>query len=148
MNASKLSPTEQLAIDAVRAVYAGDINSLQRQTTPDATFWLTGTTPLSGMFLGRGRIIADLFPRLALVFPGGVEIDVRETFSDGREVCLELGLSARTRDGNTYRNSYCYVVGIRDGRGAFLRGYADMVRTAGCVFEVADPHALLAKECV
>ncbi|MGP4104077.1 nuclear transport factor 2 family protein [Nonomuraea sp. KM90] len=78
--------------------------------------------------VGRDAIIHFLtvdFPRL---FVADVSLTFRGFYADGDVVVVEETMEATLAGGNAYRNDYCFVFELRDGRIHRVREYMDTAR--------------------
>ena len=74
---------------------------------------------------GYRAVSAHDFPRL---FVNNVSVDFDGVHVDGDRVIVEQTMSATLANGNSYRNDYCFVLELRDGRIHRVREYMDTAR--------------------
>jgi uncharacterized protein len=132
--------TQNTVTESNRAVIASVMEALaQGNTRPfgdamadDFTWHMIGTTPWSGTFAGkaevRQRLITPLFAQFATQYKNAP----KRILADGDFVIVECRGDVITKRGKPYRNSYCYVIQMREGKMVELTEYFDteLVRTA------------------
>lgn len=121
--------------DYLDALTAGDLEAIADSFAADATWWLHGDLPLSGMKVGRSAIMEFLVSAGSLYQPGTQRFSFGEITADDDRAVLEWrvsGIAAAT--GKAYDNSYCGVFVIRDGRIAEVREYLDSLHVAQVLF--------------
>jgi ketosteroid isomerase-like protein len=116
-----------------RAIITGVMEALsrgERQPFGDAmaddfTWHMIGTTPWSGTFVGkavvRERIVHPLFAQFATQYTN----TPTRILADGDFVVVECNGDVITKTGKPYRNTYCYVIHMRDGKMVELTEYFD-----------------------
>ena len=95
--------------------------------TPDAHWTLTGSSPLSKTYTSKQEFIdatvTPLFKRLAQPFVP----KVRQLTAEGDVVVVQFEGSSTANDGQPYRNSYCLVMTMKDGRIINTVAYLDLL---------------------
>lgn len=115
---------------------------------PDATWTLIGSTVISGTHKGLDAIRDDFFGKCwtgdgrpgpstqGLSQEYGVRLDIQDVVSleDGRVVviCQSDGMG---RNGVPYKNEYCWVITVRDGKIASLVEYCDTALIEAAMFD-------------
>jgi ketosteroid isomerase-like protein len=98
----------------------------------DVCYTIIGSTRFSGVARGRDEIFARIFAPLAEALDGGIEIAPDTIFGEGDLVAMQARGRARTKRGDRYDNTYCFVFRFRDGLIAEITEYLDteLVRAA------------------
>lgn len=110
----------------VKAVEAGDADTIRDSFAEDATWWLGGELPLSGTWRGRDAIVEDFFGSIPRLYErGSVDLTVTSLIAEGDQVALEWTSRARTTAGEDYENRCAGVFTVRDGRIHEVREYMD-----------------------
>jgi ketosteroid isomerase-like protein len=78
----------------------------------------------SGMS-GRARIVRFILEQFPKVFARDVKLDFKGVYGDGETVVVELVLSATIANGRPYKNDYCFIHVLRDGKVAEIREFMD-----------------------
>lgn len=60
--------------------------------------------------------VAETIESFKALFPTGLRLDIKSVMADGDRVVVEAVGNAVTGDGNDYRNDYCFVATLRDGK--------------------------------
>jgi ketosteroid isomerase-like protein len=68
------------------------------------------------------RFIIDQFPR---IFLRDVKMDYKGIYADGEAVVVEATLSATIANGRPYRNDYCFIHIVKDGKVVEMREFMD-----------------------
>lgn len=131
------------------ALDANDAEAVRAWMAPEATWWVdTGLDRAAGRFGHdpgddrpwplHGEMDAgeksDLLARVRDRFPGGVRQTVRRSFAGDDIAVLEVAGDGMFLGERPYRNRYCFVVRVADGRVTQVREYLD-TRHAASVFE-------------
>ena len=100
--------------------------------TEDAA-WIVPERNATALALGRGgvqrlnrREIVEFVARdFGRVFVADVNIEIKGVYGDGDAVVVEQRFQAKLPDGRPYRNDYCFIFKVRDGKIAEMREYMD-----------------------
>jgi len=118
------------------ALQSGDLESLRRSFTPDATWYLRGGLPTSGTWTGPAEIIdtflARMMSRLDVTAP--LSQEVTSLVADGNTVLAEWTSRATTSRGAPYENEYAVVFVVREGKIAAVREYFDTAYAQNVLF--------------
>ncbi|WP_300299198.1 nuclear transport factor 2 family protein [Ferrovibrio sp.] len=88
--------------------------------------WITlGDTAWSKRFEGKAAILRDLLGPLRARFSQPNRVRAERFIAEGDMVAVEARGDAVTNDGQPYRNRYCLVCRMRDGKVVELTEYAD-----------------------
>ncbi|MGF6882293.1 ketosteroid isomerase-like protein [Nocardia sp. GAS34] len=128
---------------AWRAFAGHDAEQIEAFFTEDAE-WLAPAGNATAVALdapshmiGRQAITHFLAHEFSRLFASDVAVDFRGLYSDGDRVIVEETMSATLANGNTYRNDYCFVFELQDGRIHRVREYMDTARGHRDVFGTA-----------
>lgn len=91
----------------------------------DVCWIIPGTSSWSREYLGKRTVIDELLTPLRRIFDGPNRVEALRIFGEGDQFVVEARGNVRTRDGVIYRNGYCWICRIADGRIAELVEYAD-----------------------
>lgn len=109
----------------------GDGKLLLESLADDIRWTVTGTTQVSGTFVGKQQVrelAAEVGRRLA----GPIVFTPLHCLAEGDHVVLQVDGKATTRGGKPYNNRYCMVARFADGKVKELTEYNDteLVATA------------------
>ena len=110
------------------ALLAGDLEGIRACFAPDATWTIYGDLPIAGPWHGRDAIVDDFLGTVGwdLFEAGsGPEFEFPTLIGEGNTVALEWRVTARSAAGADYRNHYCGIFVVADGRIAAVREYLD-----------------------
>jgi len=110
------------------ALLAGDLEGIRACFAPDATWTIYGDLPIAGPWHGRDAIVDDFLGTVGwdLFEAGsGPEFEFPTLIGEGNTVALEWRVTARSAAGADYRNHYCGIFVVDDGRIATVREYLD-----------------------
>jgi uncharacterized protein len=74
---------------------------------------------------GRDEIIRFIFEDFRKLFSSGVKTDFKGVYADDDTVITELTLSATLANGRHYKNDYCFIHALKDGRVVEIREFMD-----------------------
>jgi ketosteroid isomerase-like protein len=104
---------------------AGNGQAYMEALAEDVRYTVIGTTPLSGTRQGRDAIIQQIVMPLMEKLDGFVRVTPQAIFGDGDRVCVQATGEARTKSGQPYNNTYCFVFRFRGDRIAEVTEYLD-----------------------
>jgi hypothetical protein len=107
------------------AMAQGDGAPFAAAMAEDFTWRMMGTTPWSGIYVGkadvRGRMLKALFEQFTTPYRS----IAHRIHADGEFVIVEHQGEVTTTRGECYNNTYCFVIRIRDGQMVELTEYFD-----------------------
>src|SRR4051812_25629271 len=111
--------------DVVRAAHAafatGDIDAVMRLVADDVTFRIPGSSPLSGIWAGRERVL-EFFAKAAELSEGTLALSPDEVLAEGERVVVLTRVNAR-RKGRSETFTNVHVIRVVDGQMTELREY-------------------------
>tara|TARA_R110000787_G_scaffold8607_37_gene29403 strand:- start:18 stop:416 length:399 start_codon:yes stop_codon:yes gene_type:complete len=110
----------------------GDAAATTALMTDDATWWVAGTTQLSGLY--DKEAFAKLLGSVNDVCTGPIKLMPKEWTIDGDRIAVETESLAHTKTGRTYNNHYHFLFLLRDGKVAGVREYLDTMHTESIFF--------------
>lgn len=122
--------------EVVRRFLAGlerlDASAIRELITDDFSWTVPGGLSISGTYVGKSAFENQFLAGAAELFaPGTLNLDIQHLFAEGEVVVAEYtgtGKSATT--GKPYRNDYCVIFRIRDGKIKLGREYMDTAHVA------------------
>lgn len=105
------------------AFSAGRYDEVIATLTEDATWWVAGTTALSGTYTKKA--FAELLGGVTAQAPKGIQITPTGITAEGNRVAVEAKSYAEITNGRTYQNLYHFLLEIRDGKICAVREYLD-----------------------
>ncbi|MGP0057893.1 MAG: nuclear transport factor 2 family protein [Beijerinckiaceae bacterium] len=78
----------------------------------------------SGM-TGRAEIVRFIVDQFPQIFSRDVKLDYKGVYTDGETVVVEATLSATVANGRPYRNDYCFIHVVKDGKVVEMREFMD-----------------------
>ena len=109
---------------AVQAINNGDSEALLALFADDIRFWMPGTTPVSCRIEGKEKFLG-IFAQVAERLDKMVELEVTNMIPAGEWVVMEATGDALTKNGEPYRNTYCHLWKIADGKVVAFTEYND-----------------------
>lgn len=131
MTASTAAPdavdNKRLVNDFLAAMNRMDVDAVGTLLTDDATWTMPGDLPVSGRHEGREAVLGDFLANAAALFePGSLRFELETVTTQGSHAIAEYTGTGRAADGQReYRNHYCMVFELRDGRISAVREYLD-----------------------
>ena len=89
----------------------------------DATWWVAGTTALSGTYT-KPQFVA-LLGNVSGSAPKGVTVTPKVLTAEGDRVAVEAESYAEINNGRVYQNLYHFQMVVRDGKFCAIREYLD-----------------------
>jgi uncharacterized protein len=119
---------ERLVLKWFETLSAGDFDALKAMLHPEAT-WKVQVHGVQGAGVHQGPIgIIDEFlkpVRLGLFKEGDPKLPVDNILSKGPLVAVECRGEGQMKNGAEYRNLYCWLVEVKDGKIFAIREYMD-----------------------
>jgi len=91
----------------------------------DFVWRITGSTPWSGEYVGKADVLERLQKPLQAQFIAPTALTATRILADGDHVVVECRGDATTVTGETYANTYCFVIRLEQGRLRELTEYMD-----------------------
>lgn len=129
----------ELAERFASAVGSGDVEGLKAVLAADATWWIPGSLPVSGLWRGHAEIFDGMFGVVGKVMePGTLKLEVRRTIGQSKVVAMEWSVRAQSTSGREYMNDYAVVLEIEGGAIVAVREYTDLRATEAALFADRD----------
>ena len=117
---------KQAVLDALAALAAGDYPRMLSHLTEDIRFYVIGSTPYSGLFVGRQALLDKvLLPMGRQRDAGGFAEEIIHVLAEGDLVVTESRGRKTTVEGRQYNNEYLFIYRLHEGRIAEWRCYLD-----------------------
>jgi ketosteroid isomerase-like protein len=110
--------------EVYEAIARGDGSRFVERLADDAVLVLTGDNSWSGIHRGKAAILR-FFGVVARLAPGTRRTVPFAVLADGDRVAIEARGEMTTRAGAPYRNHYCLVFRLRDGKIVEMKEYLD-----------------------
>ena len=109
-----------------------DVPALQELITDDFSWTVPGGLSISGTYEGKSAFENQFLAGAAELFaPGTLNFEIQHLFSEGEVVVAEyIGTGESATTGKPYRNDYCVIFRIRNGRIELGREYMDTAHVA------------------
>jgi ketosteroid isomerase-like protein len=78
--------------------------------------------------IGKEAVMQFITSGFRKIFQEEVYFEIRNIYGDGNTVIVEQAFQARVANGNFYKNDYCFIIELRDGRVRQVREYMDTQR--------------------
>lgn len=109
---------------AFEFISAGDGPAFLELISDDLEFRMNGTTPFSKKFKGKQAFV-ELFGDIMQYLGSPIVLTIDNLIPAGDWVVLETSGDAITKEGKPYRNSYCQIFKVKDGKIVHLIEYND-----------------------
>ena len=103
----------------------GDMDTCFELIADDIRWTNIGTTSLSGTFNGKAELQEKLLGPLFGGLKQGIRTTVHRLVAENDCVVAQTSGEAETIDGRPYNNTYCWIIGIRNGKIAEVTEYMD-----------------------
>ena len=115
---------KEIVQDFIRATWARDADRAAPLMCDDSTHWTCGRLPRFTHLWSKAEFCALL--RSESPFKENLRLTIGQCIAEGDGVALEVvgeGVVAST--GKLYRNTYCFIFTLREGKIAKIRQYMD-----------------------
>ena len=135
---TETSANVALVSDFLAAMGRVDIPALSELLADDASWWLGGDLPVSGLYEGKQAVIGGFLASAAALFePGSLGFDLRFVSDAGDRVVVEyVGNGRGAATGKSYHNAYCTIFEVRDGKIHAVREYLDTAHASDVLYAV------------
>lgn len=105
------------------AFSAGRYDEVLGMIADDGTWWVAGTTMLSGTY--SKQAFAELLSGVTAQAPKGLSVTPTSLVAEGNRVAMEATSYGEISNGRVYQNLYHFLMEIRDGKFVAIREYLD-----------------------
>jgi ketosteroid isomerase-like protein len=116
---------KQVALAMYQAISDRDVPRFFSCLSDDVRITLYGSHRLARTFKGKDDIRSNMFGPVVERLEAGIRFTFKSVIAEGNHVAIEADGSARTKDGRDYRNAYCFVVRVENGKVVESREYMD-----------------------
>lgn len=120
-----IAENKRVVLDFYDAGARGDMDACFSLLADDITWTNIGSTKFSGTYTGKQAIAEDLLGPLFSQLKAGISSHVEQLIAEGDIVVAQTSGTAETVGGVPYKNTYCQVIQVRDGRIANVKEYMD-----------------------
>jgi len=111
-----------------QAFSGGNYDAMLAMLHDDATWWVGGTTTLSGTY--SKPEFTKLVGQISAMAPKGLHVTPKLLTAEGDRVSVEAESYAEINNGRTYRNIYHFMMVIRGDKFSAVREYLDTEHVA------------------
>jgi ketosteroid isomerase-like protein len=119
------SDNRQAVLNAYASMAAGNPAPYLDLLSDDISITMFGDHRFARTFKGKDDIYSNLFGPIREVLDGGIRMNVTKAFAEDDMVIVEARGDAQTKDGRSYKNSYCFVLRFENGKIIESREYMD-----------------------
>ena len=119
---------KELVTKTWRAFISGDLDGALANMSDEISWVIPGNLPnVSG--LKRGKDAIRSFGKNAqAAFPAGLKSEIHKVHAtDDNTVVLELTNQGKAANGKDYRNEYCFIFEVENGKVRRIREYVDLL---------------------
>ena len=126
---------KKLVLGFVEDLSNGNIEAVEVAFAEDASWWLPGSLPVSGMHKGKKDIFENFFGKAIPYFePNTLSIQVKSAIAEDDAVAVEWIARAKSAAGKPYENFYHVRFDCKDGKIQAVREYVDTLYAKETVF--------------
>jgi ketosteroid isomerase-like protein len=103
----------------------GDVDAALARVTEDVTHSFMFEMPGAPSVWKGKQGLKDFAAHVKKMLPNGSTMDVQKWHATDDAVIMEAIGSGKAHNGNDYRNKYCFIFDIKDGKIAAIREYTD-----------------------
>ena len=119
------SDNKQAVVNAYASLAAGNPAPYLDLLSDDVSITIFGDHRFARTFKGKRDINDNLFDPIRETLDGTIRMNVTSVAAENDTVVVEAKGEARTRDGRSYRNTYCFVHTLTNGKITESREYMD-----------------------
>jgi uncharacterized protein len=116
---------KQAVVNAYASMAAGNPAPDLDLLSDDVSITMFGDHRFARTFKGKRDIHDNLFGPIREVLDGTIRMNLTNVTAENDTVIVEAKGEARTRDGRSYRNTYCFVLTLANGKITESREYMD-----------------------
>ncbi|MBW4688011.1 MAG: nuclear transport factor 2 family protein [Komarekiella atlantica HA4396-MV6] len=95
--------------------------------TDNVQWTIAGSSPLSKTYIGKQQFINQTVTPLTSRLATPIVPKIREVYADGDVVIALWNGIATAKDGKPYRNTYCWVMTLKNGRITHVVAFLDLM---------------------
>jgi uncharacterized protein len=103
----------------------GDSSVFFAALAEDVQWIATGHTPISGVFCSKAEYTSNIYAKLQAIFAGATSCKVKRVLAEGEVVIVEWHGETPLARGGVYRNDYCWILVVKEGKLSQVTGYFD-----------------------
>jgi uncharacterized protein len=119
------SDNKQAVVNAYASMAAGNPAPYLDLLSDDVSITMFGDHRFARTFKGKDDISKKLFGPIREILDGTIRMNVANVVAENDTVVVEARGDARTRDGRSYKNVYCFVLKLANGKIIESREYMD-----------------------
>lgn len=116
---------KRIIAEAFDGLSRADARAFLDAMADDFTWIIEGQCRFSRRYDGKEAVRSELIPPLFANFATDYRNHAEEIIAEGDRVVVLARGEVKTRSGEDYNNSYCFVIRMRDGKMVELREYMD-----------------------
>jgi uncharacterized protein len=106
--------------------------------TDDVQWTIMGSSPLSKTYIGKQQFINETVTPLTSRLATLIVPKIRKVYADGDDVIALWDGTATAKDNRPYRNTYCWIMTLKNGRITHVVAFLDLVEYADVLNRVSD----------
>jgi uncharacterized protein len=120
-----IEENKRLVLGFFENLSAGNGAAVLGAMADSATWWIQGNFPLSGT--KSKQEFAAVVGELGSKIDGGLRVTPKGITAEGDRVAVEAESYAKMKNGKTYKNTYHFLLVVRDGKIQSVREYLDTI---------------------
>ncbi len=106
--------------------------------TDDVQWTITGSSPLSKTYVGKQQFINETVTPLTSRLATPIVPKIREVYADGDDVIALWDGTATAKDDQPYRNTYCWIMTLKNGRITHVVAFLDLIEYTDVLNRISD----------
>lgn len=125
MNSGNLPPKD-VVLSAIKALTEARYTDYLDHLTEDVRFYTIGSTPYSGLIVGRDAVWNEVLGKTTTsIGEGGYREEIKNVIAEGDLVVVESRGFEKMTSGNEYNNEYAAIYRVAEGKISELTFYLD-----------------------
>ena len=106
--------------------------------TEDVQWIITGSSPLSKTYIGKQQLMNETVTPLTNRLATPIVPKIREVYADGDDVIAVWDGTATAKDEQPYRNTYCWIMTLKNGRITHVVAFLDLIEYTDVLNRISD----------
>lgn len=109
-----------------QAFNTGNVDNVFNLLTDDVQWTITGSSRFSKTYTPKQRLIDETVTPLASRLATPIVPKIRQVYADGDDVIVWWDGTATAKDNRPYRNTYCWIMTLKNGRITRVVAFLDL----------------------
>ncbi len=108
--------------------------------TDDVQWTITGSSPVSKTYTSKQQLINETVTPLTSRLATPIVPKIRGVYADGDVVVALWDGTAMAKNGQPYRNTYCWIMTLKNGRITHVVAFLDLIKYTNVLNRISDDN--------